>query len=97
MGPACAPPVKFCASFYGWDRLAKSEAVLRLLLPESAIPLRNNTPQSSDAHVHGTTASGIPWLVIVPRETFYVVCPPSPEEADARDADKAVEGTNGAC
>ena len=82
-------PVQFCASFYGFDRLAKAEAILRLLLPESAIPLRNYTPQSSDAHVHGMTASGIPWLVIVPRETFYVVCPPSPEEADARDADKA--------
>ena len=78
-------PVQFCASFYGFDRLAKAEAILRLLLPESAIPLRNDTPQSSDAHVHGMTASGIPWLVIVPRETFYAVCPPSPEAADAAE------------
>ena len=82
-------PVQFCAAFRRDDSFAKSEAVLRLLLPESAIPLRNETPQLQDAQAHGNTADGIPWAVIVPRETFYAVCPPSPEAADARDADKA--------
>ena len=82
-------PVQFCAAFRRDDSFAKSQAVLRLLLPESAIPLRNETPQLQDAQAHGKTADGIPWVVIVPMKTFYAVCPPSPEEADARDADKA--------